>query len=60
MRLTSQVLKSSPGGYSSTTAAAETVTASAQGAGPSRDTWREIDCLGAAHGARTSCARAGE
>jgi hypothetical protein len=60
MRLRSQVLKSSPAGCSSTTDAAETVTASAQGAGPSRDTWREIDCLGAAHGARTSCARAGE
>jgi hypothetical protein len=68
MRLTSQVPKSSPGERgpasfkeecSSTTDPAATGVAGRQSVRTQQDAWCEVDCLGAADGARTSCARAG-
>ena len=44
----------------SATDPAETGVAGRQSARTQQDTWCEVDCLGAADGARTSCARAGD
>ena len=68
MRLTSRVPESSPGGRgpasfeeecSSATDPAATGVAGCQSARTQQDTWCEVDCLGAADVASTSCARAG-
>ena len=68
MRLTSQVPKSSPGRRgpasfdeecSSTTDGATTSVAGCQSVRTQQDAWCEVDYLGAADGARNSCARAG-